>query len=434
MAYQEHVWRPSRRINGKRVQSRLYVGRYFIDGMAKPKRVTLNTPDKVVALDRLRKRIVEKQREMEGLDAPKSQRVAAGRSLLDHLEDYKLSLVTLGTTAGQVKDTSRRIARMVAETGWLTLADVTADSFVRWLSSLKSSPKKTGPKKEISAKTRKEYQVSINAMLNWLVSVDRLARNPLAKLALVEIRGKQVRPSRPFTEDELARLYAVCGERALIYQFLVHTGMRKEEAHSLVWGDMHLDHAEAFAVIRAETTKDKEERRVWLIAELAAKLRAIRPAIVDKGKLVFPSLPHYETLCKDLKRAGIEQRDATGRVVHFHALRKTFSTLGKNHGMDLEARQQTLGHSTPDMTTNKYTDHGASSSYKEAAKIPWIEAKQSAQPDAHKSGAEGHLVSQAGNLAFEDQPDKPTGDEAFSHALSPPDTKDDWWWRLESNQ
>lgn len=49
MKYQEHVFRPSRRVCGKSVKDRLYVGQYFFGGMATPKRVWLNMPDKTVA-------------------------------------------------------------------------------------------------------------------------------------------------------------------------------------------------------------------------------------------------------------------------------------------------------------------------------------------------------------------------------------------------
>lgn len=77
----------------------------------------------------------------------------------------------------------------MAETGWKTLSQIRPDIFVQWRASLKCAPK-----------TRKEYHISANAFLNWLVQTDRLLVNPLAKVPHVETRGKQVRPSRAFTE------------------------------------------------------------------------------------------------------------------------------------------------------------------------------------------------------------------------------------------
>ena len=49
MNYQEHVFRPSRRLHGKSVRGRLYVGQYFFAGMDRPERVRLNTRDESVA-------------------------------------------------------------------------------------------------------------------------------------------------------------------------------------------------------------------------------------------------------------------------------------------------------------------------------------------------------------------------------------------------
>jgi|SRR5690606_15469266 len=48
--------------------------------------------------------------------------------------------------------------------------------------------------------------------------------------------------------------------------------------------------------------------------------------------LVFETLPCWATLQKDFRKAGIPHKDGSGRVVHFHALRKTFQTLGVGGG------------------------------------------------------------------------------------------------------
>jgi integrase len=111
-----------------------------------------------------------------------------------------------------------------AETGWKVLSEIRPDGFVKWRASLECAPK-----------TKKEYHISANAFLNWLVQTDRLLINPLAKVPHVETRGKQVQPSRAFTEDELRRLFAVAGRRRLARQMLLYTGQRKSEVRSLMW-------------------------------------------------------------------------------------------------------------------------------------------------------------------------------------------------------
>jgi hypothetical protein len=96
--------------------------------------------------------------------------LAATTPLAKLIEDYEADLRGRGLDDRHVHDTITRLKRMVAETGWRSLSDIRPDAFVRWRASLKCS-----------AKTIKEYQTSAAAFLNWLVRVDRLAANPLAK-------------------------------------------------------------------------------------------------------------------------------------------------------------------------------------------------------------------------------------------------------------
>jgi integrase len=249
---------------------------------------------------------------------------------------------------------------MVADTGWRALNDIRPDAFVRWRASL-----------TCSAKTVKEYQTSAAAFLNWLVRVDRLAANPLAKIDKIDARGKQVRESRAFTEDDLRRLFAVARRRLPAYLVLLYTGQRKEEVRSLVGGDLHLDEVQPYALVRESTDKDK--RAVPLHRDLAALLREMRPAHATATTSVFLGrFPTYESLRADLERAGIPHTDGLGRVVHFHGFRKTWQTLGVRYGINQRAAQEVLGHSDPSLTARAYTDVAALALHSEIAKLPWI--------------------------------------------------------------
>jgi len=57
--------------------------------------------------------------------------------------------------------------------------------------------------------------------------------NSLARIDTVETAGKTVRQYRAFTEEELARLFAIAGKRLLAYQMLLYTGQRKSEVRAL---------------------------------------------------------------------------------------------------------------------------------------------------------------------------------------------------------
>jgi len=91
----------------------------------------------------------------------------------------------------------------------------------------------------------------------------------------------------------------------------------------------------------------------------AAELRTFVPQGAAPADLVFPYFPSYDALMADLKRAGVERRDAMGRVVHFHLFRKTWQTMGVGAGISQRVAQEVLGHSDPALTANVYTDMAA---------------------------------------------------------------------------
>jgi integrase len=128
------------------------------------------------------------------------------------------------------------------------------------------------------------------------------------------------------------------------YLTLLYTGQRKSEVRALVWGDLHLDGTQPYALFRESTTKDKDKRAVPLRRVLADELRRAKPEDVSTTKRVFWfAWPTYNILRGDLKRAKIERKDGLGRVVHFHSFRKTWLTLGVRYGINQRAAQEVLG-------------------------------------------------------------------------------------------
>jgi len=406
----EYVFRHSRKVGGKRVYSRVFSGRYALAKGAGPMTVCLNTPDREIARKRLREVVLEKQREQEGIIAPKAVRVAAAAALSRLLAEYEADLRGRGLAEKHVHDTMTRLRRMEKENGWRSLGDVRPDTFVKWRAGL-----------TCSAKTKKEYQISVGAFLNWLVKTDRLLVNPLAKLDTVDVRGKQVRTARAFSEGELQRLFAIAGKRRLAYQMLLYTGQRKSEVRALVWADLHLDEAQPYVLFREGTTKDKDKRAVPLRRELAEELRQTKPEGVLPTKRVFWfSWPTYDILRGDLKRAGIERKDALGRVVHFHSFRKTWQTLGVRYGINQRAAQEVLGHSDANLTAKVYTDVPALALHDEIAKLPWIsDGDQSTQLRTQKSDISSPVTSLADILRQLQVLSEATGTEGISHFSAP---------------
>ncbi|MDR1279507.1 MAG: tyrosine-type recombinase/integrase [Opitutaceae bacterium] len=160
------------------------------------------------------------------------------------------------------------------------------------------------------------------------------------------------------------------------YLILIYTGQRCQEIASLVWGDVHLEAARPYVLIREHTTKDKAQRAIPLHPALAVEIAAIRATDAKPDALVFDRFPTWTAFEFARKRAGIAKKDATGRVVHLHALRKTWQTLGVQAGVNQRAAQEILGHSDANLTAKIYTDVPALQLEGEIAKLPWFEVEK----------------------------------------------------------
>jgi integrase len=370
------VFRPRRRVNGEMRVSPLWSGRYRLDDMKKPVEVPLNTIDELVARKRLTDIVIRIQREREGILPPQAQVVALGLPIRDLVTRYAADLKAQGRTVQHIKDTSRRILRVAREAKWKSLHDVTAVSFTAWRSGVATT---------VSAKTLKEYQVSANAFFRWLQHTGQLEENPLRSVRMPQTRGREKYRRRAFTPDEITRLLPVASHRRLPYLFLLYTGCRYREAHSLLWSDVRLDDPSGpHVLLRAERTKDREARSIPLHPALAAELRKHRVDRANDGPSVRVFRDIYPTqtgggtgrgsLNLDMERAGIAKRDESGRVLDFHSFRKTWQTMAVRAGIPLRVSQAILGHSTPDLTANAYTDVAGLELHVEAAKLPWFGA------------------------------------------------------------
>lgn len=210
---------------------------------------------------------------------------------------------------------------------------MTLDSFVAWRSG----------ERDLAAKTLNDYLDAMRVLLKWMCRSGRLAANPLEHVAKVETRGRERRKRRAFTDDEMGRLLAVAGKRAVLYLAAVETGLRRDELAQLQWGDLHLESPRPFVTVRAATTKNKRSATIYIRPQLAGELRAIRPENVYPTFRVFRGRTAAMARLKlDLQSAGIEYLDAEGRQADFHAFRKTFHTNLRRVGVGVEDRKRLM--------------------------------------------------------------------------------------------
>ena len=265
-----NVFRPKRQRDGKAAISRMYRGRYRLDGETEITDVPLNTNDKQIARQRLEEIVREKQREHQGIIAPKHQRIAAQKPLAEHITDFIADRKMVGCDAKYVRELETKLLRLAGACGWNTVRDVTPNSFQMWRSRQKSA-----------AKTLNEYLNAASGLMNWMERNGRIPGNPLKPVQKAQSGGLQTRLRRAFTADELRRLASVSGPRSVVYLTAVFTGLRRGELSKLVWGDVNLDVAQPFANVRASTTKNHKQAVIPLHSDVVTALRVLRPADVQ---------------------------------------------------------------------------------------------------------------------------------------------------------
>ncbi len=350
------------RKNGKVQTTRSYYLRYRIGDMPADRWKSLGATDIQVANKKAQEFIQEKEREAAGIIEAKPVRDAAQRPLLEHLNDYEADLLTRGR-AGRGGRGARllkaRVIRLMRESNWKLSAHVTADSFVAWRNRHKAA-----------AKTQNHYLQGMVSFLNWMERVGRIKSNPLKFVGKVDERGQKKRVRRAFTDEELQKLIKGSASRGIIYFTAARTGLRQEELRQLVWGDVRLDGKIPLIVVRAETAKNKTQEPVYLVPEIVEALQAHRPAHWSAKDSVFPQgIPRASRLKADAERVGVAYQDEQGRFADFHALRYSWATFMRKHGITDNFARKQMRHQTI-RQTDGYTDESQFQIYDAIKNLP----------------------------------------------------------------
>jgi len=265
-----------------------------------------------------------------------------------HVDAWIEDLERRGRVADYTRVVRARVEAVIDACEWLTLRNVTAESFLKWLAG----------RKNLSDKSKNEYGAAVRGWCRWLVRHRRLAGSPLAAVQRIE----HVEPTierRALTVDEAARLLAVSPKRRLGYLVALRTGLRRSEIRALEWRDLHLDTLPAWIQLRASTTKARRADRLPIRSDLARELRAAKPANARPTDKVIPTLPRMHTMRKDLEAAGIPYVDEAGRKCDFHGLRHTYNSWLGATGTGFATQMTLMRHRDPKLTARTYQDPAA---------------------------------------------------------------------------
>ena len=182
-------------------------------------------------------------------------------------------------------------------------------------------------------------------------------------------RAREYRVNAGLTKEAMIKLRREGRVRALVYNTVAQTGLRRKETRLLLI--KNVDFKNGVIWLPQDVAKSKVEQYVRLNSDLARRLKAYIRTLGDAGPetLLFPStrswvgerapksaIPTIRTLNKDLAAAGLPKKDARDRVLDFHALRMTYITHLRLAGVSLDMAKRLARHSDVRLTEDIYTD------------------------------------------------------------------------------
>lgn len=192
---------------------------------------------------------------------------------------------------------------------------------------------------------------------------------PLFKTDRVRYTQKTV---EAYNTEQLSRLFAACNQdETELFQFLVCTGVREQEAVHATWTDVDFTRKKFHVREKRDhlvfTPKDKEERAIP-IPDVLVELLLARRKRLPNSRLIFPGPDgkpdqHFLRILQNLAfRAALNCGECFNRkgqccsdhaMCHqwgLHRFRKTFATMHHEAGVSVRTIQRWLGHSSLDTT------------------------------------------------------------------------------------
>lgn len=314
------------------------------------------TPDKAQASELLGKLAAREWRWKHGMasDADLALEQAADEPLREHFDAYLEHLRREARSAHHVEDVATVFAKFIVHAGdGTTLAALCADVVTAFLEQRRTE-KGSGPR------TWNRWRSLLDGCARWLVRQGKLDRNPIASVSVLKVVKPVVR-RRALTADELRRLFAAADERGeavgTFFRCGYYCGLRRGELEKLTWGAIDLERG--VVTITPDVGKAKTRTdRLPLHAEVAERLRALRPAMVTPASRVFAKPVGHKLRLAIFTAAGIPTENAAGERVDFHALRATLATDLAAGGAAPITTQRLMRHANFAMTSAHYVRLG----------------------------------------------------------------------------
>lgn len=385
----------------RKVASKAWYAEWHTGGRTRRKKIGT----KAAATSALAKFEEAAARRKHGLSDPSAEAAARARPLAEYLAEYLDVLRAKGTSADYRATTAAQLARTLSECKWHTWADITADALTVFLGRLRDAPqarrlrgiakRHAGPLREAKAvrsgkglgpATLNGYLRAAKAFARW--AGERIdAPSPLARVKAFPEEVDVRRSRRILSDAELGELLtaaaatrrkgaaAVWGaDRAMLYRVAAYTGLRAGELAELTPRHFALDEAPPAVTVEAKDAKGKRAEPVPLPDHLVALLRPWLARFPPAARL-WPgnwaaTRKQCQWLAADLRRAGVDARDAEGRPATFHSLKRRFVVRLIQAGAKVHEVRRMARHKDVATTLKHYVDENMKDLGALANKLP----------------------------------------------------------------
>ena len=320
----------------------------------------------------------------------------------DLVGEYADELTGNRRSAKYVKNVRAGLLAIGSACGWRRMADVGPADWAAYVGDRQKPRAKSGDTDETtpgaSARTLNNELATLRGFVAWGLGRKTIDTDPLAGLGKVEEAGDRRRVRRALTDTEIVELLRVAGDFEVCYRLAVGTGLRLRETRELQWRDVILD-GRPHLQLRPEATKARRGDILPLSADLVERLRAARPQFALPTARVFKRRPTLDIWETHLRRAGIDYRDAEGRIVGFHSLRVTFITNLQKAGLAPRTVMQLARHTDWRLTGGTYTDMGLLDIFGAVQSLPTYpttEPAESLMEGTNNAPAGGHHIGNHG--------------------------------------
>jgi integrase len=231
--------------------------------------------------------------EFELLDA---KQVAAGKPLMEHIDDFEKSLLVKGRNEEYARLTTARARRVIEECGFVNWSDISASTVLQKIVDLrkyvevmkvekingkkvkKKEPKDLGP---ISTKSKNYYLQAVKQFCKWMVLDTRASESPVGHLQSIDTTSDECNERRALELDEMRLLlettqigpdrFGIIGiERAMLYRVAAETGLRANELRSLK--KLSFDFENCTVTVKVGYTKNSKKAALPLRKNTAVAL------------------------------------------------------------------------------------------------------------------------------------------------------------------